>query len=150
KRIQQLAHDQQQLKTQFGHMRRFYEVFRWDTKKQGWGHGDQAEEAIAYWLANIAFGHIREKLKELHNLGLDNKYCLFNNIHDSFLFEVEESMLDEHVRDVYPVLMAPSTVLHHPTIAPEGLVIGVDASVGKDWAHMKEIDLHKYHDSPTT
>src|SRR5262249_54802402 len=132
-----------ELKTEFGHLRRFYEVKRWDAKKQGWGHGDQAEEAIAYWLANIAFGHIREKLKELARLGLDEKYCLFNNIHDSFLFEVQEEVLAEHVREVYPVLMSPSSVLRHPTIAPDGLVIAVDASWGKDWAHMREIDLSK-------
>lgn len=143
RKIQQDAHEQQRLVTQFGHIRRFYEVFRWDHKRSSWGHGDQAEEAIAYWLANIAFGHIREKLKQLGAAGLDAKYRLFNNVHDSFMFEVREADIEEHVREVYPVLVAPSTVLKHPEIAPDGLVIGVDAARGKRWNQMEDIKLPK-------
>jgi uracil-DNA glycosylase family 4 len=143
RRVQKLAHEQQKLITQFGHIRRFYEVFRWDTKRNSWGHGDQAEEAIAYWLANIAFGHIREKLKQLAAAGLDRKYRLFNNVHDSFMFEVREEDLEEHQREVYPVLVAPSTVLKHPVIAPDGLVIGVEGSWGKRWNEMQEMKLPK-------
>lgn len=150
RKIQQDAHEQQRLVTQFGHIRRFYEVFRWDHKRSSWGHGDQAEEAIAYWLANIAFGHIREKLKQLGAAGLDAKYRLFNNVHDSFMFEVRETDIEEHVREVYPVLVAPSTVLKHPEIAPEGLVIGVDAAHGKRWNEMEEIKLPKLEIAPKT
>jgi len=141
RRIQMQAHEQQKLVTQFGHIRRFYEVFRWDSRKGAWGHGDQAEEAIAFWLANIAFGHIREKLKELHRLGLDSKYNLINNVHDSFIFEPQESMLEEHCAEVYPVLVAPSKVLKHPTICPDGLVIGVDGAWGYNWSEMKSIGV---------
>ena len=145
KRIQRLAHDQQFLKTQFGHIRRFYEVFRWDTRRREWGHGDQAEEAIAFWLANIAFGHIREKLKDLRAAGLDEKYGLFNTIHDSFMWHFPESMLEEHVAEVYPILVAPSRVLRHPTICPDGLVIDVEGSSGKDWATMEAIQVAVPH-----
>ena len=135
------AHERQVLHTPFGYARRFYEVYRWDGKRGAWGHGDQAEEAVAYRLANIAFGHIREKLKELYRAGLDEKYGLFNNVHDSFMFHFPERMLEEHIAEVYPILTTPSTVLKHPTICPDGLVIGVDASWGKDWGSMTEIDL---------
>jgi uracil-DNA glycosylase family 4 len=141
KRIQRVAHDQQFLKTEFGHIRRFYEVFRWDSKRRDWGHGDQAEEAIAFWLANIAFGHIREKLKELNQLELDSKYGLFNNVHDSYLFMFPKELLDEHIQEVYKVLVSPSKVLRHPTICPNGLVIDVEASVGMNWAEMEQIPL---------
>lgn len=144
KRIQRLAHEQQMLKTQFGHIRRFYEVFRWDGRRGVWSHGDQAEEAIAYWLANIAFGHIREKLKALHRAGLDAKYGLFNNIHDSFLFCFPQHMMQEHVREVYPILSAPSEVLRHPTIAPDGLVIDVDGAWGQRWNEMREINVREW------
>ncbi len=140
KKIQRLAHDQQFLKTEFGHIRRFYEVFRWDPRRGDWGHGDQAEEAIAFWLANIAFGHIREKLKELAAEGLDEKYGLFNNVHDSFMFHFPEEMLEEHAREVYPVLVRPSQVLRHPTIAPQGLVIDVEGAWGRCWADMEPIE----------
>jgi uracil-DNA glycosylase family 4 len=138
------AHERQVLHTPFGYARRFYEVYRWDGKRNAWGHGDQAEEAVAYRLANIAFGHIREKLKELHAAGLDSKYGLFNNIHDSFLFNLPDTLLDEHIREVYPILTSPSKVLRHPTICPDGLVIDVEGAWGKNWSDMKEIDVHSH------
>jgi len=141
RRIQQVAHDQQYLRTQFGHIRRFYEVFRWDASRHEMGHGDQAEEAIAFWLANIAFGHIREKLKELAAAGLDERYGLFNNVHDSFMFQFDERDLDRHIAEVYPILVAPSRVLRHPTICPGGLVIDVEGAWGKNWADMTEINI---------
>jgi hypothetical protein len=141
KMVQKKAHEQTFLKTQYGHIRRFYEVFRWDYRKGGWGHGDQAEEAISYWLSNIAFGYIREHMLLLHHAGLDAKYGLCNNVHDSLIFHFPESMLAQHVAEIYPVLVSPSKVLFHPTIAPDGLSIDVDANVGKDWASMEEISL---------
>jgi uracil-DNA glycosylase family 4 len=143
KKVQQLAHDQTWLKTQYGHMRRFYEVFVWNYKKAAYGHGDQAEEAISYWLSNIAFGYIREHMKALERLGLNEKYGLCNNVHDSLLFHFPASLLEEHVREVYPVLITPSKVLTHPTIAPEGLWIDAECNVGKDWSSMEEIDVKK-------
>jgi len=139
------AHELQVLYTPFGYARRFYEVYRWDHKRTSWGHGDQAEEAVAYRLANIAFGHIREKLKELHAAGLDEKYGLFNNVHDSFIFHFDERDLEQHIVDVYSVLLTPSTVLRHPTISPDGLVIDVDGSWGKDWASMREIKVVQHN-----
>jgi hypothetical protein len=140
-RIQRQAHDQQFLRTEFGHIRRFYEVFRWDHKRRDWGHGDQAEEAIAFWLANIAHAHLREKLKDLHRAGLDAKWGLFNTVHDSLMFEVPAERLDEHIADVHPILVAPSRVLRHPTICPDGLVIDVEGSSGPNWADMSPIEV---------
>jgi len=142
KRAQQLAHDQQYQRTEYGHMRRFYEVFRWDYKKAAYSHGDQAEEAISYHLSNIAFGYIREHMKLLHNKGLDSKYNLCNNIHDNLLFIVREDELEQHVAEVYPVLVEPSKVLVHPTIAPDGLWIDVELNAGKNWAEMKEVKIN--------
>lgn len=143
------AHEKRELRTDFGHIRRFYEVFQWDPRKRdpksgtlgGWSHGDQSEEAVAFRLANIAFGHIREKLKELAAAGLDFRYGLFNNVHDSFMFHFPEEMLEQHVAEVYPVLTSPSKVLRSE-IAPQGLVIDVEGAAGKNWAEMT-IDLNK-------
>jgi uracil-DNA glycosylase family 4 len=142
-KMQKLAHEQQFLRTEFGHIRRFYEVWRWDHKKGVWGHGDQAEQAISFWLSNIAFGHIRENMKMIDRTGMAEKYGLCNNVHDSLLFHFPESLLDEHIAEVYPVLSAPSKVLKHPVIAPDGLYIDVDCSVGKNWSEMKEVELDR-------
>jgi uracil-DNA glycosylase family 4 len=141
RRVQQLAHDQTWLKTQYGHMRRFYEVFTWNYKKAAYGHGDQAEEAISYWLSNIAFGYIREHMKLLERAGLNAKYGLCNNVHDSLMFHFPAAMLDEHIAEVYPLLIQPSKVLTHPTICPDGLWIDAECNVGPDWASMKEVSV---------
>lgn len=143
-RVQMDAHEKRQLVTEFGHIRRFYEVKRWDGKinhgKGGWGHGDQAEESIAYWLANIAFAHIRESMKELDRLDYAEHYGLFNNVHDSFMFHFSREKLEDHKRHITPVLLAPSKILTNPKVAPGGLVIDVEGSwTDRDWAHMKDL-----------
>lgn len=140
-RERQIAHQSRQLITEFGHIRRFYEVFQWDSQRHRWIGGDQSEEAVAFRLANIAFGHIREKLKLLGAGGLDEKYGLFNNVHDSFMFCFPEAMLDEHIREIHPVLTSPSPVLRHPTICPDGLVIDVEGAWGYNWSEMEEIKV---------
>ena len=139
--VQQRAHEQQFQRTQYGHIRRFYEVFRWDYKKAAYSHGDQAEEAISYHLSNIAFGYIREHIKLLERAGLCERYGLCNNVHDSLVFHFRRELLDDHVRDVYPVLIQPSAVLRHPVIAPEGLWIDAECNAGPNWAEMSEVNL---------
>lgn len=144
-KVKMLAHQQQFLKSPFGHIRRFYEVFRWDGKRGAWAPGDQAEEAVAFLPANIAFGNIRETMKSLAWWGFDSLYGLVNNVHDSFVFCFPEEWLERHVKDVYPVLTAPSKVLRHPTIAPDGLVIDVEGNVGRDWQDMTAITMRVAH-----
>lgn len=146
KTVQDLAHRQQFLKTQYGHMRRFYEVYRWDAKKGGWGNGDQHEEAISYWLSNIAFGYIREHMKAVDAAGHAERYGLCNNVHDSLLFHFPASQLDQHVRDIYPILIRPSKVLVHPVIAPDGLYIDAEANMGANWSAMEEVDIRRIMD----
>ena len=136
------AHDQQELKSPFGHLRRFYEVKRWDTRKMDWGHGDQAEEAVAYMLSNVAHAHMRESMKELERRGYNERYNLCNQVHDSLLFHLDESLLDQCLADVVPVMTAPSKVLRSP-LAPNGLHIDVEASAGPNWSEMREISLPK-------
>jgi len=143
KTVQQRAHDQQFQRTEYGHMRRFYEVFRWDYKKAAYSHGDQAEEAISYHLSNIAFGYIREHIKLLERAGLNKRYGLCNNVHDSLVFHFPATLLDEHVREVYPLLVRPSAVLRHPTIAPDGLWLDAECNAGRDWSSMDEVPIAK-------
>jgi uracil-DNA glycosylase family 4 len=138
----QRAHRDMKLLSPTLFIRRFYEVFRWDGKKSDWGHGDQAEQAVAFRHPNIAFCHIRRALKNLGAAGLDSRYGLFNNIHDSFMFCYPQELREQHVRDVYPVLVAPNPTLVNST-APQGLVIGVEASAGERWNAMEEIKLPK-------
>lgn len=133
-RQRQEAHERQKLTTPFGHMRRFYEVYRWDSRKGAWSHGDQAEEAVAYRLANTAHAHMREVMKELRRRWLDETYGLFNMVHDSLMFHFRESLLDEFRAEVIPVMTAESKVL-------PGLWLGVEASYGRRWNEMRDLEL---------
>lgn len=140
-RIQKQAHEQAFLKSRFGHIRRFYEVFRWDGRKGVWGHGDQAEEAVAFLPANHAFGNIRECMKAQERLGIAEKYGLCNSIHDSFVYVFPTRMREEFLAEVVPVLRAPSAVLTHPVLAPGGLEVDVEVAWGSDWASLKDVPL---------
>jgi uracil-DNA glycosylase family 4 len=140
-RIRKQAHEQQFLRSPFGHMRRFYEVFRWDSRKQDYAPGDQAEEAVAFLPANLAFGNIRETMKELARRGLDETFGLCNNVHDSCVFVFPAPRLDEFMEQVVPVLKAPSKVLIHPVLAPGGLSVDVEVAAGPNWSEMREVPV---------
>jgi DNA polymerase I-like protein with 3'-5' exonuclease and polymerase domains len=126
------AHEHHKLTTPFGHMRRFYEVYRWDNKKHDWGHGDQAEEAVAYRLASTAHTHMREVMKDLDRAGMASRYGLFNQIHDSLMFHHRAEDAQQLLLDVVPVMTTESKVL-------PGLWLGIEASQGRRWSEMKKV-----------
>lgn len=127
------AHERQCLRTDFGHLRRFYEVYRWDGRKGVWGHGDQAEEAVAYRLANTAHAHMREVMKEVERRGYAEKYGMFDQVHDSLMFHHNAEMSEEIVQDVFPLMMAESAVM-------PGLWLGVEGAQGRRWSDMRDVD----------
>lgn len=139
--IRKEAHERQHLRSPFGHLRRFYEVYRWDHRKSTWAAGDQAEEAVAFLPANIAFGGMREAMKAQRERGLDEKYGLVNSIHDSFVYVVPKPLLEEFLVEVPALLTAPSKVLVHPVLAPRGLSVEVEVAVGENWSVMKEVKV---------
>jgi hypothetical protein len=128
------AHERQALRTPFGHQRRFYEVYRWDGKRAAWGHGDQAEEAVAYRLANTAHAHMREVMKKIDRAGFAERYGMFNQVHDALYWHHHESLREDVIRDVVPLMVEPSEVM-------PGLWMGVEASQGRRWSEMREVTL---------
>jgi uracil-DNA glycosylase family 4 len=136
------AHQQTYLKTGFGAIRWFYEVYVPDGKG-GWRAGEQSEQAIALKPANDAHGHIRSVMRQLDHKGLCARWEMVNAVHDSVLFLVHPKDLDEHIHDVYPILTAPSKVLIDPVLAPSGLAVDVEASAGVSWAKadLKELKI---------
>jgi hypothetical protein len=86
---------------------------------------------------------MRELMKEVARRGLDEKWEQVNTVHDSLVYLVEPSRLEEHCAEMYPVLSAPSKVLVDPDLAPGGLVVDVDCMAGANWAEMKEVELAK-------
>lgn len=142
KRIQRKAHEDCILRSRFGHARRFYEVFRWDAKKGDWAPGDQAEEAVAFLPANHAHGHLRAVMKDLAAAaGMDEKYGMCDQIHDALIFCPRAEDSERCVADVARVMMAPSRILIHPTLAPGGLSCEVEASWGPNWRDMTAVAI---------
>lgn len=137
--VKELAHRQGYLMDQFGAVRWFYEVQAPDGKG-GMKAGEQAEEAVAFLPASLAFGDMRELMKEVARRGLDEKWEQVNTVHDSLIYLVDPPRLEEHCCEMYPVLSAPSKVLVDPELAPSGLVVDVEANAGIDWSDMKEVD----------
>jgi hypothetical protein len=80
-------------------------------------------------------------MKEIRRLEMDERFGLCNSIHDSFLWIFPQTMLDEFVATVVPVMTAPSKVLTHPILAPGGLVVDVEVVAGKTWASMEELKI---------
>ncbi len=137
--VRDLAHRQQYLRNRFGMIRWFYEVYSPDGRG-GWKPGEQSEQAIAFLPASNAFGNIREAMKELQRRGLCEKWEMVNTVHDSLVFLVDPVQMDSHLTDVYDVLHAPSKVLIDPEMAPNGLVVDVEVSVGDNWGEMKAVE----------
>jgi len=73
KSITQLAHKQTYLISPWGYIRRFFDVFQWDSTKWNaftnssgdWRQGDDYEAAIAFLPANGAFGMFKEEMLRL-------------------------------------------------------------------------------------
>jgi hypothetical protein len=117
------------LLTPHGYHRYFYDVWRYGGRIAG----EQSEECIAFKPANYAHGHYREKLIELWNHGAIQRFGCCNLVHDEVLFLCREELAQECIQTVRPVLESPSKVIRDPELAPEGVWVGIDASVGKNW-----------------
>lgn len=132
------AHEQGYLCSRHGYIRRFWEVLKWTPEGLRPG-GEQSESAIAFLPANDAFGRIKEAILELQDYGFLERFGFINTIHDSLLFECPDTLIDECLAVVHPIMEKPSMILVDSFVAPGGLVCEVSASVGKSWEKMKEL-----------
>ena len=135
--IKQKAHDQGYLISRHGYIRYFWEVNRWQGGE--WRAGDDAEAAIAFLPANDAFGEMKDRMLEIDEAGLAERYYLINNIHDSLLFECLNELVEEALERIPLILERPSTILVSPIVAPNGLSVEVDAQAGPNWAAIKGV-----------
>lgn len=146
KEIRRIAHNQGKLVNDWGYVQRFWEVFQMSYKEEDntWYQvpGTESEKAIAFLVQSNAFGDIRDKLIQLREAGLLEKYPFISSIHDSFVFRIKKKVLDNFVVDVYPILVSPSRVLVKEC-CPNGLVVGVDIAYGRNFA---DYDLVKNYD----
>jgi len=150
-----------QLVSRYGYVRRFWDVYHrkpvadnyqprgservWTHSKTGqrWllMRGDDAEAAIAFLPANDAFGMIRSRMVQIGEEGLDERYGLINQIHDSLVFDCPPRFEDECLERVRGILERPSEVLVDVEVAPDGLSCAVEAKRGPSLAEMEEVRM---------
>ena len=147
-----------QLVSRYGYVRRFWDVYHrrpvaenyqprgrervWTHKSgQRWllMRGDDAEAAIAFLPANDAFGMIRSRMVALGEDGLDERFGLINQIHDSLVFDCPPRYEEECIHTVQEILERPSEVLVDPEVAPNGLACAVEVKRGRSLAEMVEV-----------
>jgi DNA polymerase I-like protein with 3'-5' exonuclease and polymerase domains len=135
--IRQKAHDQGYLISRHGYIRYFWEVFRWQGGE--WKPGDDSESAIAFLPANDAFGEIKDRMLVIAEQGLDERYNMINNVHDSLLFECPDPLVEEAKERIKLIMEKKSDILVSPIVAPNGLSVEVDVQAGSDWANIKGV-----------
>lgn len=139
--IVDLAHREKKLISPYGYVRRFWEAKVWDARSRGLKNGEDAEKAIAFLPANTAFAIKKEAMLRLEDIGANEEYWLFNEVHDSMMFEIPKHRLDEAVHVIYREMTRPVMKLQHPTLAPEGLVCEVEVQVGESWGEVETVQI---------
>lgn len=135
------AHEDKQLISRWGAIRRFWEVKRYERTLTGWKtvNGRDAEKAKAFLPSNDAHGMFRDKVLQAHERGWCERYGLSNLIHDDTLWLCPDTLVEECIENVRTLLSSPVPQLADPEMCPNGFVCGVDCSVGQDWASMEEV-----------
>ncbi len=147
-----------QLVSRYGYVRRFWDVYHRRPvadnyqprgRERVWMHkdgqrwlltrGDDAEAAIAFLPANDAFGMVRSRMALIGEDGLDERYGLINQIHDSLVFDCAPQYEEECIHTIREILERPSEVLVDLGVAPEGLSCAVEVKRGRSLAEMQEV-----------
>lgn len=122
----------------FGYSMPFWEVFRWDGKKNGgkggYALGEDAKSAIAFLPRDTAAAMLKEVLLRLRWLA--DEGVMIASTHDSITCEVEEGRLHEIAQIV-------RTEMERPVPELNDLSIGVECKAGSAWHEslMHTLDL---------
>jgi len=102
----------------------FFEVHRWDSKRQCWALGEDAKSAIAFLPRDTAAAMLKEVLLRLRHLA--DEGVMLASTHDSITCEVEE-------HDLMRVAMLLKTEMERGVPELGGLSIGVELKWGSAW-----------------
>lgn len=130
------AAEDKRLVNQYGAIRHFFDVQRWDRKLQKMVSGEQAEQAVAFLPASHAFGHFRDVLLRIRANGWDEKYGLCNQIHDSMVFHCDLDLREECIQNVKAEMERPSTILNYPEMGG-AFQVDAEAAWGDSLAECK-------------
>ena len=127
------------LRNPFGYEMPFWEVYRWDSKKQGWTLGEDAKSAIAFLPRDTAAAMLKEVLLRLRYLA--DEGVMIASTHDSITCEVVES-------DLMRVARIVKSEMEHPVKELNDLSIGVELKAGVGW-HESQMQTLELTDAPS-
>lgn len=136
-RVCDLAHSQGYLISRFGCIRWFWEVYKWGAGGK-WTFGEDHEAALSFFTQNDGHCHLKDAMLRLDVKGLAHAAGMINPIHDALMFECRDEFLPMAIPEIVEEMERPSDVLIDPVVAPGGLVVEVEAKVGKSWNRMEE------------
>ncbi len=138
--IRQEAHDKTFLYLkEWGRVQHFFDVFTYKYNKRTrlWerGYGGDSEKALAFPVQGQAFGMIQWELRKLEKLGANEWFNFLVSIHDSLMYMPRDEDLERCIEMVYGVMSMPCGRMVNKATGPLGLKVGVEVSVGKNWAN---------------
>jgi hypothetical protein len=114
----------------------FFDVFSWRYNKgqhkwvKAWG--TDSEKAVAFPVQGIAFGGLKYEIREMGARGYLDRYSFINSVHDSNVFLCPVRLSDNCLADVAGVMGKPCDRLVNGATGPEGLRIGLEATMGRN------------------
>lgn len=118
--------------SRYGALRWFHETYRWDPRKRGLTAGADYNKAQAFYGPNDAFGHIRDCMITCVERGWDERWGMFNNVHDALYFMPPDRYVDECIELGREMMQAPNLRLIDPIVAPDGMWVEVGVKVGQN------------------
>jgi hypothetical protein len=149
KEIIKRAANQTYLMNEFGYIQWFFDVINWTWNKRlnggkgGWEErqGEEARDAMAFAVQSPAFGMIKDECMRIEpriEKEVDIPFAFRLSIHDSLIFMFLESKLDSVREIVLEEMRKPCKKLVNEATGPEGLYVGVDYSIGRNWKNYDE------------
>jgi hypothetical protein len=134
---------------EFGYIQWFFDVFNytWNKIQNKWieREGQEARLPVAFRVQSCAFGMLKEELFRIlkrcygKDSELDLGYFPFRlSIHDSLVFMIMDKDVDRFVPVMLEEMNKPCSLLVNEATGPEGLRVGVEYSIGRNWQSWNE------------
>jgi len=139
---------------EWGFIQWFYDVFQWryNPRFGKWEqkNGSDSEKVLGFQVQTIAFGMMDYELMLMEDAGINDEHSFLVSIHDSNVLMPEIGKVERCIEQVAKIMSAPCPILVNEATGLEGLAIGVEAAIGKNWMNwdkeknpdgMKEIKI---------
>lgn len=137
KKTKEEAFYKKYLMNEFGFIQYFYDIYKFTYNKHtcSWERKESegAREPIAFRVQSPSFGMIQVEMLEMGRRGVLEEHNFVNTIHDSVIFMPEVGKVEKCMEEVMGVMNAPCRYLVNDATGEEGLVVKVEASMGRNW-----------------